>query len=146
MGLCCIVGEKGNPANSFNLGKMYGYNHPEKPNKFQSIMWLIRTCYSFYDYLYKYLKDDKGCTNFTTSELYDAAIELFTHLQGSDTTFAFNTPDDFSYMDGFVISYLIEYAKYGWLPETAEKKMQEYFEWRKRMDAEISDTMCIYFT
>ena len=100
MGLRCYIFEKDNPKNCFNLGKMYGYNHPEAPNRFNSLVWLIRNSYNFVNYL------DGDSDQFTMSELYDTAIDKFNNgvIDNSDSTFYFNSDYRFGLIDGFVMS------------------------------------------
>lgn len=141
MGLRCYIFEKDNPKNCFNLGKMYGYNHPEAPNRFNSLVWLIRNSYNFVNYL------DGDSDQFTMSELYDTAIDKFNNgvIDNSDSTFYFNSDYRFGLIDGFVMLYLLDYSKYGFLPETADKKLSEYFEWRKTIDMSVCERLCICF-
>ena len=142
MGICCYIMEKGNPNNCFNLGKMYGYNHPESPNKFNSLIWFIQKSYDFMGYL------SEGKDTFTTYELYDKAIEKFNNgiLDNSDSIFYFNSDYQFGFIDGFVMLYLLDYSKYGFLSESADKKLSEYFEWRKTIDMTVCDRLCVCFT
>ena len=144
MGLCCYISEKGNPRNSFNLGKMYGYARPNDCDKFDSLLLLIKGNRCFYEYMLNYINDgDATKTDYTVDDLYGAALHIFENgIYDTDALFPFENNDDCS-VDKFVMQYIVEYAKYGFLPETANYKLNEYFEWRKSIK---SDPLCISFS
>lgn len=143
MGLCCYIFEKDNPKNSINLGKMYGYVKPDGCDKFDSLLLLIRVNRYFYEYLLDYISDGNPALDYTIDNLYDAALHLFENdIHNTDALFPFDE-NDYCSIDGFVMQYLNDYVRYGFLPQTASDKLNEYFEIRKSIKP---NSFCVSFS